>query len=247
MGRRIWLLLIAFLLLAPAGMAQERAVTIRNYGHAFFVITAGDGVRIAIDPYGQIGYPMPEVEADVVLVTHEHRDHNNVGLIKGNPRVLRGLAAGATGWNRIYERLGGTLIYGVPSFHDEEQGAKRGLNAIFVIQTTELRIAHLGDLGQPALTEGQMRAMGAVDILLMPVGGFFTIGAPEATRVAAQIRPKVILPMHYKTPPVAALPLADEQAFLVGKENVRRPGSHTLTISKSRLPPAAQIVVLEYR
>jgi L-ascorbate metabolism protein UlaG (beta-lactamase superfamily) len=247
--RVILMLLLAMLLAAPVGVAQERPITIRYFGQAFFLITTPEGTRIAIDPYGQIGYPLPAVEGDLVLVTHEHGDHNNIGLVRGTPRVLRGLAAGAADWNRIYERIGAVLVYSVPAFHDNEQGTTpRGLTAMFVIEAGGLRIAHLGDLGQVALSDGQVRAMGAVDILMVPVGdGPFTIGAAEATRVAAQLRPKVIIPMHYKTAATDRLPLVDEQQFLAGKQNVRRLGSSTLTISRDQLPAASQIVVMDYR
>jgi len=256
MTRIIWTLFIVVLLAAPAGLAQEQPITIRFFGQAFFLITTSEGTRIAIDPYGQIGYPLPQdVQADVVLVTHEHIDHNNVGLIKGASRVLRGLAAGAGDWSRTYERIGGVLIYVVPSFHDNDQGTTPlGLNAIFVIEASGLRLAHLGDVGQLALTEGQVRAIGAIDILMIPVGdGPFTISGPEATRVAAQLRPRVIIPMHYKP---AAVPfplderrklLSDEGPFLAGKQNVRRLGSSTLKISRAELPATTQIVVMDYR
>lgn len=169
--------------------------------------------------------------------------------------MLRGLAAGAGEWSRTYERIGGVLIYVVPSFHDNDQGTTPlGLNAIFVIEASGLRLAHLGDVGQLALTEGQVRAIGAIDILMIPVeDGPFTISGPEATRVAAQLRPRVIIPMHYNP---AAVPfplderrklLSDEGPFLAGKQNVRRLGSSTLKISRAELPATTQIAVVDYR
>ncbi|MGQ0569362.1 MAG: MBL fold metallo-hydrolase [Armatimonadota bacterium] len=244
----LWILVVVGLLTAPMARAQERPITIRFFGHAFFLVTTTDGLRIAIDPYSNIGYTMPTVEADVVLVSHEHGDHNNVGLIRGTPRVIRGLAAGAADWNRVYERTGGTLIFVVPAFHDNAQGAARGLDALFIIESGGIRIAHLGDLGQPELSEGQLRALGAIDILMIPVGnGPFTLTIPQANGLVAQVRPKVIIPMHYKTPArPAAWPGIDERAFLEGKPNVRRLGSHTLSISKDQLPSTTQIVVMDY-
>ncbi|MDR7520476.1 MAG: MBL fold metallo-hydrolase, partial [Armatimonadota bacterium] len=141
-------------MVVPIVSAQQRPVSIRYLGWSFFLITAADGLRLAIDPYGNIGYPLPSVEADVVLVTHEHGDHNNVGLIGGSPQVFRGLAPGARDWNRVYQRLGGTLIYAVPGFHDNEFGTTpRGLDTFFVIESGGLRIAHLGDIGQSTLSE----------------------------------------------------------------------------------------------
>lgn len=245
-----WVLLavvIAVMTAAPFAVAQETPVTIRYYGQAFFLVTSGN-LRIAIDPYGDIGYPFPRVEGDVVLVTHEHRDHNNVALVGGARRVLRGLTEGGRDWARIYERIEGTLFYVVPSFHDDQFGMARGLNGIFVIETAGLRIAHLGDLGQPFLSEGQLRAIGRVDILMIPVGGLpFTIGAREATEIAAQIRPRLIIPMHYRTAARPDWPGTDERPFLEGKPNVRRLGSHTLTVARDQLPATTQIVVMDWR
>ena len=249
MRRMLVILVVLGVLIAPVARAQERPVTIRYFGWSFFLVTTADGLRIAIDPFGNIDYPLPTVEADVVLVTHEHGDHNNVGLIRGTPRVHRGLAPGAADWNRIYERIGGTLIYAVPAFHDDVQGTSaRGLDTIFVIDSGGVRIAHLGDLGQPELSEGQLRALGALDILMIPVGaGPFTVTPAQATAVAAQIRPKIVIPMHYKTPVRPTWPGIDERAFLEGKQNVRRLGSHTLPITRDQLPSTTQIIVMDYQ
>ncbi len=239
--------LIAASVTAPVAVAQESPVSLRYYGHSFFLLTTG-GLRIAIDPYGEIGYPLPTVEGDVVLVTHEHRDHNNVGLVGGARRVLRGLTEGGRDWAKIYERIEGTLLYAVPSFHDDQSGTARGLNSIFVIETGGLRIAHLGDLGQPRLSDGVLRAIGRVDVLMIPVGGApFTIGAREATEIAAQIRPRLVVPMHYRTAARPDWPGTDERPFLEGKPNVRRLGSHTLTIARDQLPATTQIVVMDWR
>ncbi len=251
MKRAIWLVVSFALLTAPVAWAQERPVTIRYLGWSFFLVTTADGVRVAMDPYGNIGYPFPTVEADVVTVSHEHGDHNNVGLVKGSPRVFRGLATGAADWNRFYERFGSTLVYSVAAFHDDVQGTSpRGLNVLFVIVTDGLRIAHLGDIGQPALTDGQLRALGTIDVLMIPVGdGPFTVTIPQASALVAQIRPKVVIPMHYKTPTrqPPTWPGVDERPFLEGKQNVRRLGSHTMTISRDQLPSTTQIVVMEHQ
>ena len=251
MRRMLVILVVLGVLIAPVAQAQERPVTIRYFGWSFFLVTAADGLRIAMDPFSNIGYTMPTVEADVVTVSHEHGDHNNVGLIRGMPRVVRGLGVGAADWNRIYERMGGTLIYAVPAFHDDVQGTSpRGLDTLFMIDSGGVRIAHLGDIGQPSLSEGQLRALGAIDILMIPVGaGPFTVTPAQATAITAQIRPKIVIPMHYKTPErqPPTWPGIDERAFLEGKQNVRRLGSHTLTITRDQLPSTTQIVVMGYQ
>lgn len=195
MRRMLLILVVLGVLIAPVAQAQERPVTIRYFGWSFFLVTTADGLRIAMYPFGNIGYTMPTVEADVVTVSHEPGDHNNVGLIRGTPRVFRGLGAGAADWNRIY-------------------------------------------------------ALGAIDILMIPVGaGPFTVTPAQATAIAAQIRPKIIIPIHYKTPErqPPTWPGIDERAFLEGKQNVRRLGSHTLTITRDQLPSTTQIVVMGYQ
>lgn len=242
-----WILLAAVLFpVSPAG-GQEAAVSIRYYGHSFFLVTAA-GLRIAIDPFGEIGYPMPDVEGDVVLITHEHRDHNNAGLVRGARRVLRGLTAGGRDWAKIYERIGQALFYSLPSFHDNESGTARGLNSFFVVEAGGLRMAHLGDIGHHPLGEGLLRALGRIDVLMIPVGGEpFTIGAREATVVADQIRPAIVIPMHYRTAARPDWPGTDERPFIEGKRNVRHLGTHTLVVARDRLPAATQVVVMSYR
>jgi L-ascorbate metabolism protein UlaG (beta-lactamase superfamily) len=251
MESRLVVLLLVLLLAvgANAGFAASDSLTLRYYGQSFFLITTAGGTRIVLDPFGNIGFPMPSgVEADAVFITHEHGDHNNGGLIGGNPKVFRGLTANPPGWNIIRERIGDALVYSVPSFHDNEGGTSgRGFNALLVVEANGLRIAHLGDLGQAALTDTQVRALGRVDILLIPVGGApFTIGGAEATRITEQLAPRIVIPMHYKTEARPQWPGADEQAFLAGKSNVRRSGT-TLTFSVPALPAATQITVMNYR
>ncbi|MDQ7843417.1 MAG: MBL fold metallo-hydrolase [Armatimonadota bacterium] len=250
MLRLTWLMAAALVTLgAGAGAAAADAVTLRYYGQSFFLLTTGGGTRVAIDPFGTIGLPMPSgVEADAVLITHEHGDHNNAGLIGGKARVFRGLTTNPPGWNTIRERAGDVLIYSVPAFHDDAGGTTgRGFNTIFVLEVAGLRIAHLGDLGQAQLTEGQLRALGRIDVLLIPVGGApFTIGAAEATRITDQLNPRVVIPMHYKTAARPQWPGSDEQPFLAGKPNVQRVG-HTVTLTSATLPRERTILVMAYQ
>jgi L-ascorbate metabolism protein UlaG (beta-lactamase superfamily) len=232
---------------AGAGLAADEAVTLRYYGQSFFVLTTPRGTRIALDPYGQIGYPLPSgVIANAVFITHEHGDHNNAGLIQGTPKVFRGLIPG--GWATIRERVGDALVYSVPSFHDAQGGTSpRGFNSLLVIETGGLRIAHLGDLGQPVLTDGQLKALGRIDVLIIPVGGGpFTINGEQASRITDMIRPRVVIPMHYKTAARPTWPGTDEQPFLVGKTQVDRPG-HTTSFTRGALPGSLQTVVMNWQ
>lgn len=246
--REIFILALALgfaLALGAAAFSQE--VTIRWFGQSFFEITASDGTKIIADPYGEIGYPLPSVEGKIVTVTHEHRDHNNVGLVKGNPEVLRGLTEGGKDWNKIDKKIGAIRVYTVPTYHDKKEGAERVKNAIFVYEMDGLRLAHLGDLGH-ILTPEQLQAIGRVDLLFLPVGGGgFTIDGKEATQVADQINPRIVVPMHYKTAARPDWPGTDEKVFLQGKANVRRLETTSFKISRDKLPREREIIMLQYR
>ena len=150
-------------LLNPAAAAQS--ATLRWFGHAFFLITSSQGVRVALDPFGDIGYPVPEVAADVVTVSHEHGDHNNPDLLTGAPVVLRGLMAGGADWNAIDHRTKDVRISALPAYHDDVRGRSRGLNSIFIVEIGGLRLAHLSDIGH-TLSAETLEDMGRIDILL---------------------------------------------------------------------------------
>ena len=218
-------------------------------GHSAFLLSSSQGTRVLIDPPSAgIGYAIaPIAGVDAVLVTHEHPDHNNVGLATGSPLILRGLSA--AGWNTIDQRVKDIRIYS-PSpalsvYHDSQQGAQRGRNTIFVLEVDGLRLAHLGDLGH-VLTPEIVQAMGSVDVLLVPVGGIYTIDAAGATQVVGQVSPPVVIPMHYKTPKLAAnWPGAGVEPFLEGKR-VERTSSTVIRLSRPTLPTQTIVVLLNY-
>ena len=148
--------------------------------------------NIVIDPFSpEIGLRPPSQEADIVLVTHGHSDHNNVKLISGTPFLIEG--PGEYEIKDIY-------IQGIASWHDDSQGKERGANTIYVIEAEDLRVCHLGDLGQKELNEEQLEKIGEIDVLMVPVGGIFTISAKEALKIMTQIEPKITVPMHYQIP-----------------------------------------------
>jgi L-ascorbate metabolism protein UlaG (beta-lactamase superfamily) len=172
---------------------------IRWLGHATFLLT-GQANTVAIDPYGQFpkdrpikfDYPPLEgIEADVVLVTHEHMDHNAVDVIGGDPEVLR---AGAGTFD---SRLG--EVVGIASEHDQKAGTQRGPNTIFHFELDGVRYCHFGDFGQTALRPEQREAIGDVDVLFLPIGGGPTIDGPQAAEIVAELGPHVAIPMHYGT------------------------------------------------
>jgi len=152
----------------------------------------GEQTSIVIDPFDEsIGLKPPILRADILLITHHHRDHDNIKAIKGNPFIIDGPGE--------YE-IKNIFIQGIPAFHDNVGGKKRGKITIFTIETEEMRICHLGDLGQKELTSDQLDKIGDVDILMVPVGGIYTVDGTEASRIISQIEPRIVIPMHYRIP-----------------------------------------------
>lgn len=171
-------------------------MTIIWRGQSLFEIATSRGknnqVSIVIDPFSQeVGLRVPKLEADIVLSTHEHYDHNNVRAVLGDPFLIQGPGE--------YE-IEDVFIQGIPAFHDDSQGKERGSVTIFTIEAEDLCLCHLGDLGQKELTSEQLEKIGEVDILMIPVGGVYTISAKDTVKIMSQIEPKVIIPMHYALP-----------------------------------------------
>jgi L-ascorbate metabolism protein UlaG (beta-lactamase superfamily) len=219
------------------------------FGQSCFLLETATGTRVVIDPIpAGLGYALPtDLRADVVTVSHEHGDHNNIGLVAGKPKILRGLTPDKKGWVKIDEKVKDVAIRSVGVYHDEEKGAKRGLNTVFLFEVGGVRIAHLGDLGH-LLTDQQLSAIGSVDVVMIPVGGFFTIDAAQATRVLDQLRPRlIVIPMHYKTDVLTIKELATVDAFLAGKPNVRHETSHTIDITGVKARPSTEVVVMNYK
>ena len=192
------------------------------YGQSAFRLTGG-GTTVFIDPFGdmspmasrgiQFDYPPIEgVSADLVFVTHEHLDHNAVEVIGGDPPTLRSTAG------RLESPVG--EVVAVASEHDAAAGTERGPNTIFVFELDGLRVAHFGDFGQRSLREEQAIAIGAVDLLFLPVGGGPTIGAEQAALITEELGARWVVPMHYRTQRISFLEPAD--AFLERMPNVRR-------------------------
>ena len=213
-------------------------MTIKFLGHATFLITSEDGVRIITDPYEPGGYdgafryrPITD-EADIVTVSHDHADHNYVGGVPGNPVVVTSSG-----------EVKGIDFEVTESYHDDTQGAQRGINRIFCFRVDGIRVCHLGDLGH-LLSADQASSIGHVDALLIPVGGHFTIDARGATQAIDQLQPAVVIPMHFKTPK-ADLPIGPVDDFLAGKQNVENSGASQITIRADELGEVPRIIVLE--
>jgi L-ascorbate metabolism protein UlaG (beta-lactamase superfamily) len=165
------------------------------HGHSFFEIKSKENknqIRIVIDPFSkEVGLRVKKVEADILLISHGHYDHNNKSAVSGNYFLVD--SAGE------YE-VKGVFVKAINSFHDNVEGKERGENLIFVIESENLRVCHLGDLGQKELSEKQIEEIGRVDVLLIPVGGIYTISAKEAVKILEQLEPKIAVPMHYNLP-----------------------------------------------
>lgn len=172
---------------------------IRWFGQSFFEITADTevkkGLKIYIDPFEGIGITPPaNLEGDVVLITHDHHDHNNLGAFK-NP----GMMINTPGEYSV----GGVDIKGLLTFHDDQSGAERGSNVVYILEAEDIRVVHLGDIGHLP-TEAQIQKIDGVDILMIPVGGNYTVSPKDAVKIIKQLEPKIVLPMHYKIPGVTA-------------------------------------------
>lgn len=180
-------------------------------GHAKFLIELENGMRLVTDPYdASCGYPVTPVPADVVLVSHGHHDHNAVETVPPTPRA--GKATRVIDQAGEYDLGEGVQVVAVEAFHDGEQGAKRGRTLLFSIRAEGLNVLHLGDLGHLP-TPGQHLLLGNADVVMLPVGGFYTIDAQAAKQTAELLHARIILPMHYRTQANADWPIAPVSAF----------------------------------
>jgi L-ascorbate metabolism protein UlaG (beta-lactamase superfamily) len=212
------------------------------YGQSAFRLSS-PGAAVAIDPFADLSalaargvqFEYPAIEgcsADVLLITHEHFDHNGVDAVSGEPAILRSTAG------RLESPIG--EVTAVASEHDGAAGTERGPNTIFVFELDGMRVCHFGDFGQGALREEQAEAIGGVELLFLPVGGGPTVGAREAAAIVERLSPRWIVPMHYRTPRVGFLETAD--AFLDRMPSVRR--LDRPSFDTAELPDGAPLVVV---
>lgn len=208
------------------------------YGQSCFLVK-GKGVTVAIDPFADIGLKEPKLEADVLLVSHDHFDHANLAAVSGKDGGTP-YVADTPG---EYES-GGVMIEGIPTHHDDKQGADRGRNTVFSFRLDDMHLVHLGDLGH-VLSEDTVERIGDVDVLFVPVGGHFTIDAKAAAEVVKQLQPRVTVPMHYQVPKLKLKELAGVDKFL--KETggkVQKLDKKTFKLKPSDLPENESLVVV---
>jgi L-ascorbate metabolism protein UlaG (beta-lactamase superfamily) len=235
----------------PTPPSKDAAITLTWFGQSTFVLKTSTGLNTLLDPAGSgTGYNIPTQSGiDLVTVSHEHSDHNAVSLADGSPVVLHGLAG--SDWAKIDQTVKGVRVRTVGVYHDDTQGSQRGKNAIFVFDVGGLRLAHLGDLGH-TLSPEQIRDIGPVDVILIPVGGFYTVDGKAATEVVNQLNPKIVIPMHYKTAdlsPSLAGQLAPVDDFIQAMGNTATVSGvgQTVTIERGKLPAGRTIMVMKYK
>ena len=209
------------------------------FGHSSFLVETADGIRVILDPYrhgafnGAVGYAPIDEPADVVVASHDHDDHGAYDTIPGDPLVLLHPTA---------ETVGSLTITGVDVAHDETGGSERGKNTIAILDDGDVRLVHLGDLGH-TLDYATVEALGRVDVLLVPVGGFFTIDHQQAAEVVGSLHPRIVIPMHYKTTAVD-FPISAVDPFLATQAKVERREESVLEVTGDTLPEERVTVVL---
>jgi len=202
------------------------------YGHSFWRIVTEE-LKVVIDPFDNIGYPMPaNLEADYVVISHEHHDHNNTSIVKGNPQVIR------TPGIHVFPDITVTLF---SCYHDEVHGVKRGVNNIIKLETEGLTLVHCGDLGHVPVQE-ILEQIKQPDMLLVPVGEVYTLGLSEVFGLLEALQPRLVFPMHYQTSPLGFV-LGSLDTFLVNLSNVVRHKSNTLEITPDLLASRKTIIM----
>lgn len=213
---------------------------IQYYGQSCFKITtkpagrATEDVVFFHDPFDkEIGLRPPQGQADVIFVSHDHHDHNNVGAIKGEPVVINTPGEYA---------VKGINVVGIDAYHDSKEGELRGRSTIFILEVEDLKICHLGDLGAD-LSGKQLEEIDGVDILFIPVGGNYTIDGKKASELVRKIEPAIVIPMHYKVKG-SNMEIEDESKFCSEMGNCPKEKISKLTVKKKDLEGKSMEVIL---
>ncbi|MFC1938839.1 MBL fold metallo-hydrolase [Chloroflexota bacterium] len=210
---------------------------IKWLGLASFLISSDDGTRIITDPYetgADLSYREITERANIVTVSHDHFDHNNVSAVRDNPQIFRKIGK---------SDIKGIRFRGIASFHDGFGGKERGKNMISCFEVDGVKFCHLGDLGHQ-LSDEQISEIGPVDVLFLPVGGVYTIDAQIATELCDRLKPKIVIPMHFMDGK-CRFPIAGVDEFLRGKQNLDHLDTSEIEIRSEELPSITQILVLK--
>jgi L-ascorbate metabolism protein UlaG (beta-lactamase superfamily) len=239
---------------ASAAAAEPNKIIIRWHGQSFFEIVTTKGTRIVFDPHLIEAYGRNVVSADLVLLSHEHSDHTQTSVVENldKAKVLHGVKdekgdGKKVDWNAIDETFKDVKIRTLGTFHDQMNGMQRGLNSIFILEFDGLKVVHLGDLAH-ALTDNQLKKLGDVDVLFVPVGGVYTLNGEDAAKVVKQIKPRrYVIPMHYGTPIYDDLLTADEFLDESKKDTIKKYKTNELVIDPSaKAPGEPEIAVLHW-
>jgi L-ascorbate metabolism protein UlaG (beta-lactamase superfamily) len=206
-------------------------------GHSAFELTLANGTRIVFDPYtagGGLGYGPITGDFDVAVVSHDHQDHTSRDVLKHSKKIVN--KAGRV-------EVAGVVIESIATFHDEAKGAKRGKNLVSVVEAEGLRVAHLGDLGH-VVGAKDVPALAGLDVMMIPVGGYFTIDAGTAAKMAKEFQPKIVIPMHFRAPKVD-FPITPVENFTKLMDNVLSTGASEIEVTKAALPAKMKVVVLQ--
>ena len=210
---------------------------IKWLGHSAFLITTEDNKKIITDPFGDypgLSYRPIDEAADIMVVTHKHGDHWGAS-VRGNPRQVSKPGV---------EMIGPIEFKGIPMYHDTSKGKDRGENIVFCFAVDGVRICHMGDIGHK-LTDSDVAEIGRVDVLMIPVGGYFTVDAAIANEICNQVKPRVIIPMHYRNDK-CAFPITGVDEFIKGKSNVKQVDSSEVEFKAGQLPDASEIIVMKH-
>lgn len=209
-------------------------MTITWYGHSCFRLESKDALLLT-DPFSpEIGLRPPKIKDNIILISHQHYDHNNIEGLPQDTFLIKGPGE--------YE-VKGVFVKGIQSFHDKSQGSERGLNTIYVIKMEDIVLAHLGDFGEGRFSEEQIEKIGDVDVLMIPIGGTYTINYKEAVEAISQIEPKIVIPMHYKVQGLK-LDIDGPEKFLKEMSLAPEKAEKSYKIQKKNLPAEEMKLVL---
>lgn len=235
MSLKALLIILSIMISIGIAYGAENSVEITYLGHSMFLIES-KSISIVTDPFNPaVGFPLPDVKSDVVTVSHEHSDHSNTSLVKGNPIVVRGNA-----------EVKGIKFLGISSYHDNKGGTLRGNNTIIKWTLDGITFAHFGDYGEDELTQEQYEKLKGTDVIFIPVGGVYTIDAEKALGIIGKIAPKMAIIMHYRVDSYGLRVLAsleDIRKIIPGLEKM----PSTIKISKASLPTKTKIVYMEIK
>jgi L-ascorbate metabolism protein UlaG (beta-lactamase superfamily) len=212
------------------------AVRISWMGHAMFLLEDGAGNRLVTDPYAEgVGYALPDVEADIVLVSHDHFDHANTGMVRGDPMIVS---------DASLREFGGIEIEGFPTYHDASGGAERGPNIAYRWRMQGMTFAHLGDLGH-RLDTATAAGLAGTDVLFVPVGGTFTLDDAGAAQVVEELAPRIAVPMHFRNS-ACSFPIKTVEPFASRFTRVEETGKSPVYVGVQDLPEPTLLLVMDY-